>query len=116
MSIADLRGKRVHAGQPDTPGHVLEPSGSRSTGARQLAPRGPRYIVFQCSGPSRRGTLVALQERRGAGSATDRPYVIWRRRAVAANIYVYCPPVGDGLDRSDLEEELESFFGDAADD
>lgn len=33
-----------------------------------------------------------------------------------ANIYVYCPSTGPGLDRCDLEEELESFFGDAAED
>ena len=38
------------------------------------------------------------------------------RIVVAANIYVYCPADGDGLDRCDLEEELEAFFGEAAED
>ena len=36
--------------------------------------------------------------------------------AVAANIYVYCPSGVDGLARCDLEEELEAFFGGAAED
>jgi hypothetical protein len=36
--------------------------------------------------------------------------------SVAANIYVYCPSGVDGLVRCDLEEELEAFFGDAAED
>ena len=35
---------------------------------------------------------------------------------MAANIYVYCPSGVDGLSRCDLEEELEAFFGDAAED
>lgn len=35
---------------------------------------------------------------------------------MAANIYVYCPPGTDGPSRSDLEEELEDFFGAAAED
>jgi hypothetical protein len=35
---------------------------------------------------------------------------------VAANIYVYCPSGVDGLSRCDLEEELEAFFGGAAED
>lgn len=35
---------------------------------------------------------------------------------MAANVYVYCPAGVDGLDRSDLEEELEAFFGEAAED
>ncbi len=35
---------------------------------------------------------------------------------MAANIYVYCPSGVDGLARCDLEEELEAFFGDAAED
>jgi hypothetical protein len=35
---------------------------------------------------------------------------------MAANIYVYCPSGGKGLSRADLEEELEEFFGDAAED
>jgi hypothetical protein len=33
---------------------------------------------------------------------------------VAANIYVYCPSGMDGLSRCDLEEKLETFFGEAA--
>ncbi len=33
---------------------------------------------------------------------------------MAANIYVYCPPDMSGPDRYDLEERLETFFGDAA--
>jgi hypothetical protein len=33
-----------------------------------------------------------------------------------ANIYVYCPAGKKGLSRDDLEEELEDFFGDAAED
>jgi hypothetical protein len=36
--------------------------------------------------------------------------------AVAANIYVYCPSGIPGLSRCDLEEELEAFFGNAAED
>ena len=35
---------------------------------------------------------------------------------MAANIYVYCPSGRGGLSRADLEEELEAFFGDAAED
>jgi hypothetical protein len=35
---------------------------------------------------------------------------------VAANIYIYCPSGVPGLSRGDLEEKLEEFFGDAADD
>ena len=35
---------------------------------------------------------------------------------MAANIYVYCPVGTDGLSRCDLEEELEAFFGSAAED
>jgi hypothetical protein len=35
---------------------------------------------------------------------------------MAANIYVYSPPGTDGLSRTDLEEALEAFFGDAAED
>jgi hypothetical protein len=35
---------------------------------------------------------------------------------VAANIYVYCPTGADGLSRCDLEERLEGFIGDAAED
>ena len=35
---------------------------------------------------------------------------------MAATIYVYSPAGGDGLARSDLEEELETFFGGAAED
>lgn len=36
---------------------------------------------------------------------------------MAANIYIYCPSAAvSGLSRSDLEEELEEFFGDAAED
>lgn len=35
---------------------------------------------------------------------------------MAANIYIYCPDRKDGIDRCDLEEELEAFFGDAAED
>ncbi len=35
---------------------------------------------------------------------------------MAANIYVYCPAGADGLSRSDLEAELEAFFGGAAED
>ena len=71
-------GKRVHAGQPDTAGHVLEPSGSRSTGARQLAPRGTRYIVFRWSGPRRRYTLLAVERRTCAAAAAQRHYVSWQ--------------------------------------
>jgi hypothetical protein len=33
---------------------------------------------------------------------------------MAANIYVYIPLVEDGLDREDLADALEAFFGDAA--
>ena len=33
---------------------------------------------------------------------------------MGANIYIYCPSGQPGLSRSDLEEELEAFFGDAA--
>src|SRR2546430_12281822 len=36
--------------------------------------------------------------------------------SVAANIYIYCPSGSDGLARCDLEEELEAFFGGAAED
>ena len=36
--------------------------------------------------------------------------------SVAANIYIYCPSAVPGLDRDGLEEELESFSGDAAED
>ena len=35
-----------------------------------------RRITRQCSGPSRRVSFVWFESRRGAGSATDRPYVI----------------------------------------
>src|SRR4051794_19179376 len=35
---------------------------------------------------------------------------------MAANIYVYCVSGVDGRDRNDLEEELETFFGEAAED
>jgi hypothetical protein len=35
---------------------------------------------------------------------------------MGANIYVYCPAGEPGLSRSDLEDELEAFFGDAAED
>ena len=35
---------------------------------------------------------------------------------MAANIYVYCPSGVHGLSRSELEEALETFFGDAAED
>ena len=35
---------------------------------------------------------------------------------MAANIYIYCPSGVGGLDRCDLEEELEAFFGNAAED
>jgi hypothetical protein len=35
---------------------------------------------------------------------------------MGANIYVYCPSGVAGLSRSDLEEELEKFFGGAAED
>jgi hypothetical protein len=35
---------------------------------------------------------------------------------VAANLYLYCPADGDGPSRCDLEEELETFFGRAAED
>lgn len=33
-----------------------------------------------------------------------------------ANIYIYCPAGKNGLDRADLEEAMEEFFGDAAED
>ena len=35
---------------------------------------------------------------------------------MAANIYIYCPAGATGLARNDLEEELEAFFGGAAQD
>jgi hypothetical protein len=35
---------------------------------------------------------------------------------VGANIYIYCPSGVPGLARCDLEEELEAFFGGAAED
>lgn len=35
---------------------------------------------------------------------------------MAANLYVYCPPGEDGPSRCDLGEELEAFFGEAAED
>lgn len=35
---------------------------------------------------------------------------------MGAKIYVYCPSGVPGLDRCDLEEELEAFFGGAAED
>jgi hypothetical protein len=35
---------------------------------------------------------------------------------MGANIYIYCPSGQSGLARCDLEEELETFFGDAAED
>jgi hypothetical protein len=35
---------------------------------------------------------------------------------VGANIYIYCPSEVLGLARCDLEEELEAFFGGAAED
>lgn len=35
---------------------------------------------------------------------------------MGANIYVYCPSDVPGLARCDLEEELEVFFGEAAED
>jgi hypothetical protein len=35
---------------------------------------------------------------------------------MGANIYIYCPSDHPGLARCDLEEELEAFFGDAAED
>ena len=35
---------------------------------------------------------------------------------MVANIYIYCPSGVTGLDRDGLEEELESFSGDAAED
>ena len=35
---------------------------------------------------------------------------------MGANIYVYCPSGQPGLSRCDLEEELETFFGGAAED
>jgi hypothetical protein len=39
-----------------------------------------------------------------------------REDEMAAIIYAYCPSGMEGLDRCDLEEELEAFFGDAAED
>jgi hypothetical protein len=46
------------------------------------------------------------------------PNLALRRRVVlvAANIYIDCPAGGDGLARCDLEEVLEAFFGEAAED
>jgi hypothetical protein len=35
---------------------------------------------------------------------------------MGANIYIYCPAGEAGLSRPDLEEELETFFGGAAED
>jgi hypothetical protein len=35
---------------------------------------------------------------------------------MGGNIYVYVPATDDGLDREDLADELEAFFGDAAED
>ena len=35
---------------------------------------------------------------------------------MAANIYIYFPADEDGSDREDVAEELEAFFGDAAED
>lgn len=35
---------------------------------------------------------------------------------MAVNIYVYCPSDAGGPSRGDLEEELEAFFGGAAED
>lgn len=35
---------------------------------------------------------------------------------MGANIYIYCPFSQPGLARCDLEEELETFFGSAAED
>jgi hypothetical protein len=35
---------------------------------------------------------------------------------MGANIYIYCPAGEAGLSRLDLEEELEAFFGGAAED
>ncbi len=35
---------------------------------------------------------------------------------MSANILIYCPASSDGLSRSDLEAELEEFFGEAAED
>lgn len=35
---------------------------------------------------------------------------------MAANLYIYCPANGNGLDRNDLEEQLEVFFSGAAED
>ena len=35
---------------------------------------------------------------------------------MTANIYVYCPANEPGLSRCDLQEALEEFFGDAAED
>lgn len=39
----------------------------------------PRDITHQCSGPSRRISFLWFESRRGAGSATDRHYVMRRR-------------------------------------
>ena len=44
----------------------------------KTGPRGGRRITRQCSGPSRRVSFLWFENRRGAGSATDRPYVSYQ--------------------------------------
>jgi hypothetical protein len=43
---------------------------------RRSSWRSGGYVTRQCSGPSRRVSLLWFVSRRGDGSATDRPYVI----------------------------------------
>ena len=57
--------------------------------------------------------LGAITTRPAGGSAQANDKV---GHAVGANIYIYCPSGVPGLARCDLEEELEAFFGGAAED
>src|SRR5882724_885805 len=41
------------------------------------------HITRECSGPSRRVSFLWFETRRGAGSATDRPYVMQRNELSA---------------------------------
>src|SRR5437868_5238854 len=50
------------------------PSGP--AGESPPAVRRQQWITRQCSGPSRRVSFLSFRSRHGAGSATDRPYVI----------------------------------------
>src|SRR4051812_47787720 len=46
-------------------------------------------MIRRCSGPSRRVSLLWFENWRGAGSATDRPYVIPHMQFVLAHLHIH---------------------------